>query len=185
MDQEATPARKRTRTPKRKVTKPATRVRAWDNQREEASTYKVTAYPYIQTGKLLAALSDQRGREKETELHRQATDIGSLFVAISGEPGLDGLYGTLTTPELAKRIRPYVVAAVDWLAQNGSPVQTGGPGALDLGLLALLQQGMTKTSMPAPARPAPPLANVAEAEDLFLSDTQETALALDDGGGFL
>ena len=159
-------------------------------RRTDAATYKVTAYPYVQTGKLLAALASQRGREKETELYRQATDIGSLFVAIAGEPGPDGQYGTLSADALAERIRPYVVGAVDWLARNGHSLHAApGHGLLADGLLALLQQGSVQRALPEPepASPervlAPP--DLTEVPELYLSDNLETALSLEDGGGFL
>jgi hypothetical protein len=187
MDQskESRGAKRPTRSaPGPNVVKPLGQVRRGSLLGGKTVTYKVTAYPYLQTGELLGTLASQRRREKETELYRTAADIGSLFVAIAGEAGEDGCYGTLTVTELAVRIRPYVVTALDWLAQNGSPLTLPGNSTLADGLLARMLAGMGTSQSSASTR-TPASEDFTEIADVFLSDTQESALALEDGGGFL
>jgi hypothetical protein len=153
-------------------------------QRTDAATFKQTIYPYVKTGKHIIALAAQREREKESELYRDAVDIGSLFLAIDGESGPDGCYGALSVEELAKRIRPKVVMALDWLAQHGHPMPGGNSGLETL--LGLLQQGVVPSASPgALSSPTTPSPDLSEVPDLVLSESVETALGIEEDAGFL
>ena len=95
--------RRRTRgTAGKAVSKRSTKERELKTQSDDAATFKQTIYPYLKTGRHIIALAEQRGREKESELYREAVDIGSLFLSIDGEPAPDGRYGTLSVEELAQ-----------------------------------------------------------------------------------
>lgn len=154
---------------------------------EAATTFKLTIYPYITTGDHIKALASQRRREKESELYRDAADIGSLFLAIDGEPGENGRYGALSGEDLARRIRAKVVMALDWLAQHGHAIQTGGSVHGLEALLGLLQQGgvATTPSVVTPL-PVPAAVDLSDVPDLVLPDTVATALGIEEEDiGFL
>lgn len=109
----------------------------------EDGTRKQTIYGYEETFRELEKIAEQRKREKSSELYRQSLQIGALFIAISGEPGEDGRYGTLTPSQLAHRIKPLIAAGIEWLADNGHPIRglTGGGDMAALGaLMGLVQQ---------------------------------------------
>ena len=189
----STSSRKRTRGPAEKPAKRSTSERSSKSRSNEAdhggetpATFKQSMYPYLSTGAFIRALADQRRREKESELYRDAVDIGMLFLAIEREPGSDGRYGTLAVEDLAKRIRPRVVMALDWLAQHGYPVQTGGSAQGLEALLGLFQHGLAATAPPVPTPPpAPVAADLTEVPDLMLSDHIETTLGIEEDGGFM
>ena len=180
--------RKKGRT-KKSATPSSPRPHVRTQQSARSSTYKITAYPFRTTIEHLAALGQQRDRERESELQRQAMHIGSLFLAIAGEPGSDGRYGLFSVEQLARQIRPYVVAAADWLQQQGYPLQSMHAPAVDASFASAFMELLQRGTVPqgaglnvlATARPEVDLSAVS---DVYLPDALEGALGLDDVEGF-
>jgi hypothetical protein len=150
-------------------------------RRVPGSTRKATLYPFEQTLTLLTRLAQDRGRERDSDLARQALSIGSLFVAIQGGLGSDGLYGGVFSPaEVAAHIRGYVVIGADWLALQGQPITVGG------GSLAALLELLAKSQGEIAARPGEAFApgytpeQLAGAEDIVLSAEMGEGLGEED-----
>jgi hypothetical protein len=186
MEAPKTPTGRKKRPPTKAVAKHVPQDSELQTKREEKTqgeTFKQTIYPYITTGEQIAALARKRRREKESELYRDAVDIGCLFLSVEGEPDPGGLYGTLSVEDLARRIRPKVIVALDWLAQHGHPVQTGSATNGLEALLSVFQQGMIPAT-PKTVSPSPSVAAVQleELPDLVLSDQLELTLSVDEDG---
>ena len=152
-----------------------------------SNTRKITAYPFEETLQEIAAIAEQRQREKETDLQRRAMHIGSLFIAISEEAGQGGRYGTRSPEKLAELIRPYVVMAIDWLQEHGHPVRLVGESATLTTLLELMTRSGTLAGAPTNGTSANGASMVSDDKALlataqpFMLDTMmEADLGIDD-----
>lgn len=127
----------------------------------------------------LEALAAQRGRKKDTDLQKEAMHSGVLIESIREEPDpVSGKYGNLKAEDIVKMIRPLIVQAADWLAQQGHPIH---PPAADLS--ALLGALVGKANVPQPGvAPSPNAAYQAgqPTEGAFIRGSVLDNLGLDD-----
>lgn len=121
------------------------RPRTEGNKEDPANIVKMQMYAWAVVLEQFDALSEQRKRESPRDYQRRAEYIGSLFLAIEGEPGPDGNYGLYSREDLLTRIRPYLVMGNDWLSEQGHPILPPQPPLFPpdvaAALLELLQGG--------------------------------------------
>ena len=132
---------------------------------------------YESTMQQIEALAEQRKRERDTDLQKQALDIGSLFLSIKGAPDRQtGRYGNWQAEDLAEELRPWVLLGLDWLERHGHRITSSGvsPAAIE----ALLG---ARTHMASGPEPSPTKKRTEEERPEAIIDANVlSALNLDD-----
>lgn len=91
-----------------------------DTTQEGARKRRITVWVYDEDVVQLQALANQRHRQDWSELCRDALHDGTAFAAIKGEPNrATGLFGTLSTEELAEQVHLLTGIGVMWLERHG------------------------------------------------------------------